>query len=119
MECPATINKTICVETNVKVDSDVDIGDVKSYCVGRPRIEMCYDNEKPHGYMVNQMVCVRFPLLYSTNATARTYGICDVKGCNELQHTEVCRKPDYNRRRNRNLIIKIVAIFFGFKIFKM
>ena len=75
MECPAIVNDTVCVEANVTIKPDVDVGDTHWCLVGRPKIKLCNGCV----YMVSQMLCVSFPLKFSAEASATTTGIsCNI-----------------------------------------
>lgn len=71
MECPAIVHDTVCVEANVMLEPDVKVGETRWCFVGKPKIELCNGCT----YMVSQMLCVRFPLKFSVEASANPAGI--------------------------------------------
>lgn len=87
-------NGKICVEENIKITPDVEVGEIQSYCVGNPKIEKCVYNKSGNTYMVNQMLCVSFPLTFSAHVTTDT--------------DENFNKVHHNRSR-RNRLFRILS----------
>lgn len=100
MICPTTVNSTICVEANVKINADVEVGEVDTCCMGRPFIRRCRTQDNRCVCMVFQRMRVRFPLTYTTNVTAHSTGVsCDsIDTCSHPQekcqdNTECSEEP--------------------------
>lgn len=75
-QCPATVRETVCVQANVTITPSVEVGDIQSFCVGRPRIGSCAGTLQPScTFTVSQDVCVQIPLTFSANATAVPAGL--------------------------------------------
>lgn len=103
MECPTIVQKTVCVEAKVTVTPNAEIGDVESFCVGGPRIDACPVKSSPCTYMVNQLLCVRFPLTISADAMAKPTGIvCDIKDDEPCSRIPPPCKQTCEHRINRN-----------------
>ncbi len=85
MDCPSIVNQKVCVEAKVTVNPEAEVGDVHAYCVGKPHFEECGKKSCGCTYMVSQMLCVRFSLAISANASAKPAGIVccepEVKAC--------------------------------------
>lgn len=76
--CPATVNQTVCVQADVTVTPDVDVGDVESFCVGDPTIGGCSGDLSPTGtctFTVSQSICVQIPITFKASAVAVPSGI--------------------------------------------
>lgn len=122
MNNTAIINEKCCINTKIGVTPDINVGEVKSYCVGKPRFEKHVDCKDECSYMVNQMLCVRFPLTFSARATARTKG-CNTNKCNPC-HNSIKNHAQRNMqcRRNRNMMCLLFCFLpiccrIGFRVF--
>ncbi len=97
MECPATVQKKVCVEAKVTVTPDAQIGDVQAKCVGKPRFEPCHCNSRDCTIMVSQLLCVRFPIKFSAMATVEPAGIvCDVPQLEPCIQEPPCNAKIFN-----------------------
>ncbi len=68
----------MCVQAQVIITPNVEVGEFKSYCVGGPIIGSCPGTPSPEGecvFTVSQNICVQVPLSSSANATAEPTGI--------------------------------------------
>ena len=123
MECSTTVNKTICVEADLQVSADAQVGAVESRCVGRPKVGPVHSYGDKNAFMVNQLLNVRFPVIFTTTATANRTGFsCDVPGStseskphNGLQCMQTgCQ----NRRCSRNMLCRVLALVCGIRFFR-
>lgn len=91
MDCSTVVKNNVCVEAKVTVTPDVEVGDIESCCVGKPKIEACPC--KDCEYMVSQLLCVKFPLRISAKAEAEPEGIvCDCPELYPLPTPPVCKR---------------------------
>ena len=75
MSCPTIVNNTVCVEANVKIHPNVEVGEVDTFYIGQPCFQQCRNRDNKCVTMVYQRMGVRFPLIYSANVTAQPTGI--------------------------------------------
>jgi hypothetical protein len=112
MNNAAFINKNCCIDTKIGVTPDITIGDVQSFCVGKPRLERNTNCKKECSYMVNQMLCVRFPLNFSAKATVISSG-CS-KNCKPHREQKSNHNQRYNQCRIKRTIMCILFCFLPF-----
>jgi hypothetical protein len=75
-KCPALINETVTVQANVKITPCVEIGTIKSYCVGRPVMGACEGTPVEEcTFSVSQNICVQVPLSFAVDTLAEPAGI--------------------------------------------
>lgn len=75
MDCSTIVNSTVCVEANIKLNADVDVGEVTTHCIGEPYICQHQSCDNKCELMVHQKLEVCFPLTYLTNVTAKSIGV--------------------------------------------
>ncbi len=76
MACPTTVHETVCVQANVTITPQVDVGDIMTFCAGAPFIGACPGTPASFcSFMVSQNICVQVPLTFHANATATPAGI--------------------------------------------
>jgi hypothetical protein len=77
-QCPAIVHETVCVQAEVTIAPDVQVGEVRSFCVDQPVIGPCPGIPSPTQtckFEVSQKICVEIPLTFSATATALPNGI--------------------------------------------
>ena len=83
-QCPAIVHETVCVQAEVIITPNVEVGSIQSFCIGVPVIGACPGTPSPEGecvFTVSQSICVQVPLTFSANATAEPTGIvCSTPG---------------------------------------
>ena len=117
MENSIIINSNISADLNVNMTPSVTVGDIKSYCFGEPYLEKCTNNE--NCYMVNQLICVQFPLALSVQASA----VVKEVSCNEQNHDQSDCLPIHSPRsgvkRRKHLIrfcSRLLTVLCGIKL---
>lgn len=122
MECPTTINSTVSIDARVTVTPDVEVGDIETCYVGKPHIDKCRLNAEQNSYMVNQMLCIRYPLTFSTSASAATTGAsCGALDHQTCEEEEICSNSHRNSNRRGNINCRrflccLLTVFCGVKI---
>lgn len=75
-DCLTTVHETVCVQANVTITPDVEVGTIETFCIGGPTIGACAGTPQTHcTFSVSQSICVQIPLTFSANATAVPAGI--------------------------------------------
>jgi len=92
LACPTTVHETVCVQANVRIEPQVEVGTITSSCCGNPFIGSCPGTPVRFcEFMVSQNICVQVPLTFHANATATPSGIVcgtpDIGGCPETTCT--------------------------------
>ena len=78
VECPAIVHETVCVQADVTITPNVDVGTIQSFCEVGPTIGACPGTPSPTDtcvFTVSQNICVQVPLVFSATATAAPTGI--------------------------------------------
>lgn len=88
MSCPTTVHNNVCVEAEVTITPDVEVGEIRTFCVGDPFIGGCPVPPQPScSFMVSQNICVQIPLTFDANASAESAGIAcsepGIGGCSQ------------------------------------
>ncbi len=92
-KCTEIVHETVCVQANVKIDPDVQVGKIMSFCIGEPSITACPGVPSTEGQCVinvSQNICVQVSLKFSADAKAEQTGI--VCGFGRI---EPCPSTDY------------------------
>lgn len=81
-QCPAIVHETVCVQAEITITPDVEVGEFSSFCVGAPVIGGCDGTPVAScTFTVSQNICVQIPLNFSANATAVPAGlVCGIPG---------------------------------------
>lgn len=83
-ECTDVIHDTVCVQAEVTITPNVEVGEIESFCIGGPVIGACPGIPSPTDsctFTVSQSICIQIPLTFSANATAVPRGIvCGTPG---------------------------------------
>ena len=89
MECIKSIEKKACVEAQVRIIPDAEAGQVEFLFVGGPKREICEETLCPEcDFILSQMMCVKIPIKFSTEAAVVKTGIV----C-EKKHEDCDSKP--------------------------
>lgn len=76
VECPTIVHETVCVEADVTITPNVEVGQIQSFCVDGPMIGACPGTpSRVCTFTVSQRICVQVPLTFSATATAVPSGI--------------------------------------------
>jgi len=76
LACPTTVNETVCVQAEVTITPQVDVGEIMSFCASNPVIGPCSGTPREFcSFVVSQSICVQVPLTFHANATAQPAGI--------------------------------------------
>lgn len=92
MKSQDIFSQNVRVAADVKIVPNASVGDIEAYCVGDPVLESC-SNSDSCAYMVNQLVCVRFPLRINIDVDASAGILCGVP---ERKHCH-CGSPSCER----------------------
>lgn len=74
MSCTTIVNSSICVEANVKVSADVEVGEVCTHCIGKPYYRRCRRGNQCV-YIAYQRLGVQFPLIFTPKVVATPAGV--------------------------------------------
>ena len=79
MACPTTVHDNVCIGAEVTITPRVEVGDIRSFCLGEPFIGTCEGTPaRSCSFGVSQRVCVQIPLTFFADAAAVPTGIvCD------------------------------------------
>lgn len=115
MACPTTIYETVCVQANVKVTPQVEVGTITTSCAGTPFIGAC--SGIPVEFceiLVSQRICVQVPLTFHANAEATPSGIVcgtpDIGSCNQQS---ACTLTIGYYKNNPDVTNSLIAIAGG------
>lgn len=88
--CPATVHEEVCVQAQVTITPVVTPGDVKTFCIGSPRIGVCRGILRRNCvFYVSQGICVEVPLSFSATAESVPKGIvCGIPQTGECSESE-------------------------------
>lgn len=93
-KCPTTVNETVCIQADVTIKPNVEVGEIKSFCVGSAVIGECEGEVSPTEectFTVSQKICVEVPLVFSATAKAEPSGIvCGEPEVGSCVNTEGC-----------------------------
>lgn len=114
MSIQCSINENIETDTNVIVTPNIEIGNVKTRCVGKGKITKCCNSCNQPTYMIDQLLHVRFPISYSATASANIQQVscCDPE--NDCKQEFPSHQPPACRRCNRNHGLRRVCCCFIF-----
>ena len=83
-KCPALVHDTVCVQADVTISPEINVGRIETFCVGRPVIGVCPGKVPPAkccSFTVSQNIRVQVPLMFSAYAKATPTGIvCGMPG---------------------------------------
>ena len=77
-QCPAIVHESVCLQANVIIDPNVQVGEIQSFCIGAPIIGACPGAPSPERecvFTVSQNICVQVSLNFWANAAAVPTGI--------------------------------------------
>lgn len=75
-ECPTMINETVCVQADVTITPNVEVGTIDTFCVGPPVIGACNGEVVQEStFSVSQNICVQIPFNFSVEAVATPSGM--------------------------------------------
>jgi len=78
MENHVVAQQKVCVEANIVVTPDVQLGDVEACCIGPPVAEPCVIRDGECTCAIRQLMCIRIPIKFSARAeTGSAAFICD------------------------------------------
>lgn len=91
-QCLTTVHETVCVQAEVTITPDVEIGDINFICVDGSIIGACRGKpplKNDCTFEVSQKICVEIPLTFSAKAIAVPKGV-------------VCSTPKRGKCRKKN-----------------
>lgn len=82
MECSEiheVIEKEACVQTEITVIPEAEVGTISLSFIGQPMREPCKGNvTSKFDFIINQMICLKIPVRFSADAFIASVGIaCD------------------------------------------
>lgn len=92
MACATTVHETVCVQANVTITPEVEVGTIMSFCVGNPFIGACPGTPARFcSFLVSQNICVQVPLTFDASAEATPAGIvCGDPGIGSCPQQTAC-----------------------------
>lgn len=111
MACPTTVNETVCVQCQVTITPQIDVGEILSFCAGTPVIGPCSGTPQEFcSFVVSQSICVQVPLTFHANATAQPAGlVCGTPGIGQCGTTATCTNTVGFYRNNTDVTNTIIT----------
>lgn len=118
--CPTTVHETVCVQAEVTITPNVDVGTVQSFCVGNPLIGRCPGRVSETGncsFFVSQNICVQVPITFSADASAVPAGIvCGTPATGPCPGTTACTHTIGFYRNHPDVTNALIALAPGGQI---
>ncbi len=111
MSCPTTVHETVCIEAEVTITPQVEVGTIQTFCVGNPIIGFCPGVPVSEcSFPVSQNICVQVPLTFFANGTAEPIGIvCGEPATGGCPDTTACTYAVGSFRTNPVLVSSLIA----------